>query len=61
MKKNSVNFVDIVESLKINLDQNIYELCFNLGCSDGVIYRRLINNGYRGISPLKDAIRESKL
>lgn len=61
MKMNSVNFNDIVDSLKLNIDQNIFELCFNLRCSDGVIYRRLISKGFRGISPLKDAIKKGEL
>jgi hypothetical protein len=58
---NKVSFNDIVESLKQDVNQNIYELCHNLKCSDGVIYRRLIKERYRGLSVLKGAIREGTL
>ncbi|MCZ3366666.1 MULTISPECIES: hypothetical protein [Methanobacterium] len=61
MRINKVNFSDIVDLLKTNLNLNIFELSYKLDCSEGVIYRRMIPEGYRGLSGLKEAIREGKL
>lgn len=61
--RSSVTFEQIVNTLKKNINLNIYELGFQLSCSDGVIYRRIIESetGIRGISGLKRAIREERI
>lgn len=61
MKRNSVTFEDIVIKLKEDVNKNIFELCYDLNCSDGVIYRRLVSNGFRGLTPLKNAIKSNNL
>ncbi|KAF5057141.1 hypothetical protein DSECCO2_359910 [anaerobic digester metagenome] len=61
MRNEKINFNDIVELLKEDVNLNIYELTFKLGCSDGLIYRRIVAEGFKGLIPLKNAIREGRL
>lgn len=61
MRINKISFYDIVDLLKENIELNIFEICFKLGCSEGVLYRRLIPEGYRGLNQLKDAIKEGTI
>lgn len=61
MRVNDVTFRTIVMLLKEDLNLNIFEICHKLGCSEGVLYRRMIPEGYRGLSELKDAVKEGQL
>ncbi|OEC85681.1 MULTISPECIES: hypothetical protein [Methanobacterium] len=61
MQINKISFSDIVNLLKADINQNIFEICFKLGCSGGLLYRRMIPEGYRGLIELKNAIREGEL
>ena len=61
MRVNEVSFETIVALLKEDINLNIFEICHKLGCSEGVLYRRMIPEGYRGLSELKDAVKEGQL
>ncbi len=61
MRVNKVTFYDIVKLLKEDINLNVYEICFKLGCGEGTLYRRMIHEKYRGLSQLKDAIRKGEL
>lgn len=61
MRINDVSFYDIVETLSEDIELNIFELCYKLSCSEGVIYRRIVPEGYKGLIQLKDAIKEGKI
>lgn len=61
MVRKDVSFEDIVKQLKGDLDMNIFRLAFNLKVSDGLIYRRLTEKGYDGITDLKKAICDGEL
>lgn len=61
MRKSKITFENIVETLKEDIGQNIFELTYKLQCSNTLIYSRLIEKGFKGLSQLKDAIEEGKL
>lgn len=54
----NVEFKDIVKAFKEDITLNIYKLSFKLKCSDGVIYRRITEEGYNGLTDLKEAIKD---
>lgn len=58
---NEVEFSDIVNEFKKDMKLNIYQLCFNLQCSDGVIYRRITSEGFKGLTDVKKAINDGLL
>ena len=53
---NKVEFSDIINEFKKDINLNIYQLCFNLQCSDGVIYRRITAKGFKGLTDVKRAL-----
>ena len=57
----NIEFKDIVDALKQDIGLNIYKLSYKLGCSDGVIYRRIVENEYNGLTDLKEGIRNGDL
>ncbi|MBI5679465.1 MAG: hypothetical protein HZC47_00995 [Methanobacterium sp.] len=61
--RSPLTFGEIVRTLKADITLNIYELTYKLNCSDGVIYRRIVESetGIRGLSGLKQAIREGRI
>jgi len=61
MRTNEVSFESIVTLLKEDVNLNIFEMCHKLSCSEGVLYRRMIPEGYKGLSELKDAVKEGQL
>lgn len=56
-----ITFEDIVKELKQDSRINIFKLTLNLGCSTGLIYRRITAEGYDGLSDLKIDIILGKL
>lgn len=61
VNRKSIEFKDIVSLLKEDIKLNIYKLCHKLQCSDSLIYRRIVENEYDGLTDLKEAIRNGDL
>jgi DeoR/GlpR family transcriptional regulator of sugar metabolism len=61
VNRKDIEFEDIVKLLKEDVKLNIYKLCHRLNCSDSLIYRRIIENDYDGLTDLKEAVNNGNL
>jgi len=61
MRKSKITFQDIVEILKTDTELSIFELMHKLRCSNSVIYSRLVEKGYKGLIPLREAIEDGEI